>query len=200
MALQGMKSDSPVDAPGELRDPCQPWRETLRFQPQLQMSTSAPTVTTEESRGAPRDSRGDWTSLRPHKRVPEVVVVTQEESHCNSSKTWRLSPQLELRYFSSVSSQEKSLSLLSPERALDTLEATEEVPRHPCLLSRGTPRVHQQLKKSPGSPSSSREESPFPCFVGEGIPVFPLQWMIKRFTLEAPEDLPGRATISKVLR
>ena len=185
MALQGMKSDSPVDAPGELRDPCQPWRETLRFQPQLQMSTSAPTVTTEESRGAPRDSRGDWTSLRPHKRVPEVVVVTQEESHCNSSKTWRLSPQLELRYFSSVSSQEKSLSLLSPERALDTLEATEEVPRHPRLPSTGTPRVPPQLIKSPGSPSSSQEEFPFPCFVWEGLLVFLSHLKMRRSPLDA---------------
>ena len=38
------KPDSPVDAPEEPRDPCQPWRGTLSFRPQQKMRTSAPTV------------------------------------------------------------------------------------------------------------------------------------------------------------
>ena len=46
-------------------------------------------------------------------------------------------------------------SLLSLERVLDTLEATQEVPRHTRLHLRGKPRVSPQLKKSPVFASSS---------------------------------------------
>ena len=48
------------------------------FQPQLQMRTSALAATAEKSRGAPRDSRGQWTSLKFEERIPEVPVVTRE--------------------------------------------------------------------------------------------------------------------------
>ena len=72
------KPDSPVDAPEELRVPCRPWRGNLRFLPHLQMRTSAPAATGVESQGAPRDSQGDWTSLKAHERVPEVPVGTRE--------------------------------------------------------------------------------------------------------------------------
>ena len=60
--------------------------------------------------------------------------------------------------------------LLSLKRVIDTIEATQEVPRHTRLHSRGTPKGPPQLKKSPGFPSSSREEGPFPCYVGERNP------------------------------
>ena len=40
-------------------------------------------------------------------------------------------------------------NLLSLERVLDTLDATQEVLRRTRLHSRGTPRVSPQLKKSP---------------------------------------------------
>ena len=53
-------------------------------------------------------------------------------------------------------------SLLSLERIIDTLEATQEIPHHSCPHSRGTPKVPPQLNKSPGFPSSTREESLFP--------------------------------------
>ena len=61
---------------------------------------------------------------------------------------------------------------LSLERVLDTLDETQEVPRYTCLYLRGTPSVLPQLKKSLIFPSSSRDEGPFPCFVGKGILVF----------------------------
>ena len=49
-------------------------------------------------------------------------------------------------------------SLLSLQRVLDTLDATQEVHQHPRLHSRGTLSAPPQLKKSPGFPSSSRHE------------------------------------------
>ena len=88
-------------------------------------------------------------------------------------------------------------SLLSPKRFLDTLEATQEVPRHPRLPSRGTLRVPSQLKKSPGSPSSSREEGPFPCFVGEGMPVFPSHLKRRQSPLDTRDELQGSCHHSK---
>ena len=45
-------------------------------------------------------------------------------------------------------SRKVPLSLLSLERVLDTFEATQEVPRHTRLHSRGTRSVPQQLKKN----------------------------------------------------
>ena len=44
-------------------------------------------------------------------------------------------------------------SLLSPKRVLEILDATQDVPRHHRLHSRGTLKVPPQLKKSPGSTS-----------------------------------------------
>ena len=44
------------------------------FWPQLQMRTSAPAMTVEESWEAPHNSYRDWTFLRPHERVPEVPI------------------------------------------------------------------------------------------------------------------------------
>ena len=45
-------------------------------------------------------------------------------------------------------------SLLSLERVIDTLEATQEVPQDTRLHSRGTLTVPLQLKKIPVFPSS----------------------------------------------
>ena len=88
---------------------------------------------------------------------------------------------------------------LSLERVLDTLEATQEVSRHPHLHSRGTPRVPPQLKKSPGFSSSSREEGPFPGFVWKGIPAFPSHTKRRQSQLNTREELQGSCHNSKTL-
>ena len=69
------RPDSPVETPEEPRDSCQRGLGTLRLWPQLQMRTSGPVVTAEESRVAPRNSHGDWTFRRTHEPVPEVPIV-----------------------------------------------------------------------------------------------------------------------------
>ena len=79
MSPHESRPDSPVETPEEPRDPCWHWRGNLRFRPQLQMRTSAPAATAEESQEALPNSHGDWTLLRPHKQVPEVAVITREE-------------------------------------------------------------------------------------------------------------------------
>ena len=88
-------------------------------------------------------------------------------------------------------SRETPPSLLSSERVLVTLEATQVVPGHPRLHSRRTPRVPPLFKKSPGSPSLSLEEGLFPCFVGEGIPAYLSHLKKRRSPLDAREELQG---------
>ena len=96
-------------------------------------------------------------------------------------------------------SREIPPSLLSLKRVLDTLDATQEVPRHTRLHSRGTPSIPPQLKKSPVFPSSSRDEGPFPCFVGRGIPAFPSHLKRRWSELETREELQGSCHNSKTL-
>ena len=66
--------------------------------------------TGEESHEAPPNSHGDWTFLRKHEQVPQVAVVTREETQV-SCRNWRkdrrFSPQCEMRPFLAVISQEK---------------------------------------------------------------------------------------------
>ena len=80
-------------------------------------------------------------------------------------------------------------SLLSLERVIDTLEATQQVPLHPRLHLRGMLRVPPQLKGSPGFPSTSREKGPFPCFVRKGIPVLPSHLKLRLSHLDTREEL-----------
>ena len=86
---------------------------------------------------------------------------------------------------------------MSLKRVLYTLEETQAVPRHNHLHSRGPPRVSPQLKKSPGFPSSSRDESPFPSFIGRGIPVFLSHLKRKWSQLESREELQGLPEFQK---
>ena len=79
MSPHETRPDSSVETPEECRDPCQHTRGILRFQPLLQMRTSALAVTAEVSGEAPCKSHGDWTFLRQHERVPDVLVIILEE-------------------------------------------------------------------------------------------------------------------------
>ena len=100
--------DSPLDSPEEPRDPCRLWRGNMRYRTQLQIRTSHPAGTSEESQWASCESRGDWTSLGPHERVPEVLILIREE-HChNSRRTRRFSPQRGMWPFSTAASRENA--------------------------------------------------------------------------------------------
>ena len=156
------------------------------------MRTAAPEVTGEESREAPHNSHGDWTFLRQHERVPEVPVVTREEPQSflpQLEKNQEILPSMrdEALFCCSIS-REIPPSLLSLQRVLDTLEATQEVPQHTRLHRRGIARVPPQLRKSPLFPSLSSNEAPFPSFFGRGIQGFPLHLKRRRSQLESREE------------
>ena len=78
-----------------------------------------------------------------------------------------------------------------------TLAATQEVPRHTRLHSRGSTRV-RPLPEEPRFRLLAREEGSFPCVVGKEFPAFPSHIKSRRSTQERREELQVRATIPRV--
>ena len=139
------------------------------------------------------------TFLRQHELVPEVPVVTQEEPQVfclNSRKTKSFSPQCEMRPFSEAS-REIPPSLSSLERVLDTLEATQEVPPHTHLHSRGTMRVPLQLKKRPIFPPHLEMRVHFPHSSGKESHQSRCTSRGGGLNLKVERNSTGRATILK---
>ena len=99
------------------------------------MRTLALAATGEESREAPRNSHGDWTFLRPDVWVPEVPIITQEESQVRLpqlKKNPELFPSTQDQVlFHSDVSREIPPSLLSLESILDTLRQHKKFPDTP---------------------------------------------------------------------
>ena len=83
------------------------------------------------------------------------------------------------------------------QRDLHTLVATQEVPPHSRLRSRGSTRVPPTSRGAPFPPPSSNGGS-FPCIVGQEFPAFPSHLKRRRFPQERREELQGRATIPRV--
>ena len=153
MSVLERKPQVPASAPHEYVGPGTNWKGILRGPSQLAWRLDFPEATQAGSLGPCRNSRGTPSSLLQLEKNHEILHSMRDEAlfHCGVSR-------------------EIPPSLLSLDRVLDTLDATQEVPRHPHLHSRGTPRVPPQLKKSPIFASSSRAEGPFPCTLGKGIP------------------------------
>ena len=80
------------------------------------------------------------------------------------------------------------------QRVLHTLAATQEVPRHTCLHSKGSPRIQPTSRGATFSPPA-REEGSFPCVVGKEFTGFPLHLKRRRSPQERREELQCRATI-----
>ena len=153
MSALERKPEDPDSAPDEDLGPDTNWKGILRGPSQLSWRLDFPEATRAGSLGPCRNSRGTPSSLPQLEKNQEILPSVRDEA-----------------LFRCRVSREILPSLLSLDRVLDTLDATQEVPRHPRLHSRGTPRVPPQLKKSPIFASSSRAEGPFPCTLGKGIP------------------------------
>ena len=83
------------------------------------------------------------------------------------------------------------------QRVLHTLAATQEVPRHTRLRSRGSTRVPPTSRGAPCLPPSSSGRI-LPCVVGKEFPAYPSHLKRRRSTQERREELQGRATIPRV--
>ena len=80
------------------------------------------------------------------------------------------------------------------QRVLHSLAATQEVPRHTRLHSRGI-RESRPYPEWPRFRLLAREEESFPCVVGKEFPAFPSHLKRRRSPQERREELEGRATI-----
>ena len=128
--------------------------------------------------------------------------------HRNLRGTPSFLPQLEknqeilpsmrdMAHFHCGISRETPPSLLNFERGLDILDVSQELCQHTRLHSRGIPSVLTQLKKSHVFPSSSRDEGPFPCFIGKAIPLSNRTSRGGGLNLKFERKSRSRATISK---
>ena len=88
-------------------------------------------------------------------------------------------------------------SLLNFQRVLHTLAATQEVPRHTRLHTRGSTRVPPTSKGALFPPHSSRGLI-LSLVVGKEFPVFPTHLKRRRSPKEKQAELQGRATIPRV--
>ena len=80
------------------------------------------------------------------------------------------------------------------QRVLHTLAATQEVPRHTRLHSRGMGESHP-YPEWPRFRLLAQEEGSFPCVVGKEFLAFPSHLKRRRSPQERREELQGRATI-----
>ena len=89
----------------------------------------------------PSNSHGDWPFLRPPERVPEVPVVSREHLLQFEEIQEVLPSRRDEAHFRSGVSSLITPNLCNLQRVLHTLAATQEVPRHTRLHSRGSTRV-----------------------------------------------------------
>ena len=77
-------------------------KRALCSPPHLKKRTDSPASIGEESQGVPRNVNGGLTSLKKSRRLPEVLLASQEEPqayYCKSGKTTRFLTQGEMRPF-----------------------------------------------------------------------------------------------------
>ena len=104
----------------------------------------------------PSNSHGEWSFLRPPERVPEVPVVSPE--HVPQLETIQevLPSRRDEAHFRCGVSRLITSNIWNFQRVLHTLAATQEVPRHTRLHSRGSKRVPPTSRGAPFPPHSSR--------------------------------------------
>ena len=88
-------------------------------------------------------------------------------------------------------------NLWNVQRVLHTLAATQEVPRHTRLHTRGSTRV-LPTSRGPRFCLLAREEGSFPFVVGKEFPAVPSHLTRRHSPQERREELQGRATIPRV--
>ena len=142
----------------ETHTSCRKSRNTLRFPLLCKLSPDPPAVTPEHSRARPRNSNGDLTSLRQHKRLPEFPVVPGEESQASSHssrQTRRCPHQHEMRPFSSAAPREQSQ--VPSQNSRESLT--------PFRQLKGAQRSPSQLEMKAEFPTTTREEPRFPLLI-----------------------------------
>ena len=146
----------------ESRVSCFNSRKTSRFPLQRVLRPDSPAVIREQCHDLPRNSKGDWTYLGPHERLPEFPVIKSIETphvvlHLENKQTnTRFPRHCEMWPFFSCRGYRAIPSPLSKlHRRLDYIYATQWAPRDTRRNSRGewnSLLPHQTRPDSPGEP------------------------------------------------
>ena len=104
----------------------------------------------------PSNSHGAWPFLRPPERGPEVPVVSREHQPQLEKIQEVLPSRRDEAHFRSGVSRLITPNICNFQTVLHTLAATQEVPLHTRLHSRGTTRVLPTSRGVPFPPPSSR--------------------------------------------
>ena len=104
----------------------------------------------------PSTSHGDWPLLRPPEWVPEVPVVSQEHLPQLEKIQEVLPSRRDEAHFRLGVSRLITPNVWNFQRVLHTLTATQEVPLHTRLHSRGSTNVPPTSRGSPFPPPISR--------------------------------------------
>ena len=102
------------------------------------------------------NSHGDWPFLRPPEWVPEGPVVSRGHLPQLEKIQEVLPSRRDDAHFHRGVSRVITSNLWNFQRILHTLAATQEVPRHTRLHSRGSTRVPSTCTGPPFSPQSTR--------------------------------------------
>ena len=150
-----------------------------------------------KSQEAPEPLAWGLAFLRPPERVPEVPVISRENLPQLEKIQEVLPSRRDEPHFRRGDSRLITPNLWTFQRALHTLAATQEVPRHTSLHARGSMRVPPTSRGAPFPPPGSRGGT-FPCVFGKEFPAFPSHLKRSRSPQERREELQGRVTIPRV--
>ena len=155
----------------------------------------------EESAHACPHSRRELTPLRILQKYPKILSALERNAQVPAKTPHKvLGPEIVGRdeaHFCWGVSRQITPNLWNFQRDLHTLAATQEVPRHTRLHSRGTTRVLPNPEE-PRFRLLAREEGSFPCVFGKEFPAFQSHLKRRRSPQERREELQGRATIPRV--
>ena len=150
-----------------------------------------------KSREVPEQLAWGLAFVRPPERVSEGAVISQEHLPQVEKIQEVLPSRRDEAHFRRGDSRLITPNLWTFQRALHTLGATQEVPRHTRLHSRGSTRVPPTSRGAPFPPPSSRGGIISLVF-GKEFPAFPSHLKRRRSPQERREELQGRATIPRV--
>ena len=114
-----------------------------------------PAVMRDESRGAPRNSKADLTSLRKHERVPQVPIQLERNPKLPSTtpkKTMKFSPPHKMRPFYTAAFPKK------PHVPSWNLKGNLK----PFMKPQKLPEIPYPLERKAEFPATTQEEPRFP--------------------------------------
>ena len=186
------RTDSPGETSEVPQDPCQHCQESSGSGTDCTQSLRSRHRRERNPERPPSNLHGDCPFLSPPERVPEVPVVSREHLPQLEKIQEVLPSRRDEAHFRRGVSRLITSNIWNFQRVLHTLAATQEVPRHTRLHSRGI-RVSRPYPEWPRFRLLAREEGSFPCVVGKEFPAFPSHLKRRRSPQERRRKLQDQA-------